>query len=807
MNRLIGCLAVCAILIPDEAARAQVTADTVRLAGLRAPVEILRDVWGVSHIYAQNEEDLFFAQGFNAARDRLFQLELWRRRATGTMAGLVGRRALEHDIGARLLQFRGDMRKEMRHYHPRGRRIVTAFVAGINAYIDLTVRVPELLPWEFAALEIKPGKWTPAVVVSRHNGLYRNANRELELAAIVHSLGPQQTKQLLAFEPGSPSLTPDASLDLGTLDSRALSLYRASRSRIRFEPQDMAAAFRAEVSRHEPPDPCSLPERCDAWEQFDRQRSGSNNWVVSGARTFSGAPMMANDPHRVLSLPSLRYWVHLVAPGWNVIGGGEPALPGVAIGHNEHGAWGLTIFAVDQEDLYVYDTNPANERQYRYGRRWVDMLVVSDTIPIRDEAPVAVELRFTRHGPVLFQDEARNRAYALRAAWLEVGSAPYLASLRIDQARNWEEFREACAYFYTPSENMVWADATGNIGWQATGITPRRRGWDGLLPVPGDGRFEWDGFVKVVDLPSRGNPEQGWLPTANDNNLPSGYRPIVGYEWTDPFRISRIREVLGSSRRLTLMDMQRLQHDELSLPARSLVPLLEGLDYPSAAAGKAADRLLRWDYVLDRDSDGAAIYVFWEQRLVEQVWRRLVPEAVHDLIRPSDLSLRKVVDWITVPDGRLGPRPSEARDGLLVASLQDAVTELSELLGEDQSQWRYGLLKHVFYEHSLSAAVRHDMRDSLDIGPLPRGGYGHTVNYTSDNLNQTSGATFRIIVDTSDWDRSLGTNAPGQSGNPTSPHYGDLFVPWAAGKYFSVLYSRERVESATADVIVLHPTR
>ncbi|MDX1429152.1 MAG: penicillin acylase family protein, partial [Rhodothermales bacterium] len=575
----IAVVSIGAVAFPHAvASQLQPGSDTLHLPGLSQPVEIRRDSWGISHIYAESEHDLFFAQGFNAARDRLFQFEIWRRRATGTMAELIGSRALDHDLGARLLRFRGSLRDELAHYHPRGAEIVAAFVAGINAYIELTEANPDLLPLEFRILGTKPERWTPEIVISRHNGLFRNASREIRMAKIVHSLGPAGAADLLDFQPETPILIPDSSVDLGLLTQPILRYYSASRSSISFEPADVLPAFRNNVGR-DSTTTCRPPARCPSdVSPFElaalASTIGSNNWVVAGGRAFNQYPMMANDPHRVLRVPSLRYWVHLVGPGWNVIGGGEPALPGVSIGHNEFGAWGLTIFETDQEDLYVYDTNPQNPRQYRYGGEWVDMEIERQNIAVRDAPSVEVELRYTRHGPVLHQDSLRHKAYALRAAWLEVGGAPYLASLRMDQATSWEEFRAACDYFRTPSENMVWADRNGNIGWQATGITPLRRGWDGMLPVPGDGRYEWDGFLRILDLPQVTNPPEGWIATANANNLPRGYRPVVGYEWSTPFRISRISEVLASGRRLTLMDMQQLQQDELAIAARLLVPLL-----------------------------------------------------------------------------------------------------------------------------------------------------------------------------------------------------------------------------------------
>ncbi|HSG47170.1 MAG TPA: penicillin acylase family protein, partial [Longimicrobiales bacterium] len=352
---------------------------------------------------------------------------------------------------------------------------------------------------------------------------------------------------------------------------------------------------------------------------------GSNNWVVSGRLSESGYPLMANDPHRAQGSPSLRYWVHLVAPGWDVIGGGEPSLPGVSIGHNQHGAWGLTVFATDGEDLYVYDTNPANPNQYRYRGEWEAMTVIREEIPVKGQGAHTAELKYTRHGPVVFEDEARHKAYAVRAAWMEIGGAPYLASLRMDQATTWEEFREACAYSHIPGENMIWAGRDGTIGWQAVGIAPFRRTHSGLVPVPGDGRYEWDGYLPIKAKPHVVNPPEGYFATANNDLIPRDYpyMDAVGFSWSDPYRWLRVAEVLGSGRRHSMADMMRLQTDELAVAARQLVPLLEGLETPDNRTLRARNLLLEWDYVLDKESTAAGLYVAWEGQL-----RRLVSEAL-----------------------------------------------------------------------------------------------------------------------------------------------------------------------------------
>lgn len=799
------------------------TRESLRVDGLSQPVEIVRDRWGINHIYAKNQIDLFFTQGYAAARDRLFQLELWRRRATGTTAEVFGRRELPRDIGARLHMFRGNLTDELRHYHPDGEAIVGAFVTGINAYIAQTERDASLLPLEFRILGITPGRWTPEVVVSRHQGLMGNLQREISTAQAIRAAGVDQVRALSYFQGGEPKLEPDPAIKLALVDNRILELYSAFRDSLEFTRDDVATEYRASIVRDQGSgdrdhdsngSPRLLPDPRDS--RGPRSLSpdpdppvnpldiGSNNWVISGTRTQSGFPMMMNDPHRAQEVPSLRYWVHLVAPGWNVIGGGEPVLPGVSIGHNEHGAWGLTVFGTDSEDLYVYETNPANPKQYKYRGTWEDMRLVNDSIPVKGEAPVKVELTYTRHGPVLREDKANHVAYALRAAWLDIGGAPYLASLRMDQARNWDEFREACSYSRIPAENMVWADRSGTIGHQAVGVSPIRTNWSGLVPVPGDGRYEWDGFLPIKALPHTTNPPQGFLATANNYTVTPGYPYLnaVPYTWADPFRVSRISEVLGSGRLFSVAEMVRLQNDELSIPARGLVPLLRDLTIEDAAARKARDTLLGWTFVLDRGSVAAGIYEMWQRRVVANVRDTIVPGDARPFLT---VSMKKTIDWLEAPDGRFSSSATVARDELLVRSLVEAVGELTKRFGAEDSQWQYGRYHHALIEHGLGAVVRDDLRPKLNVGPLPRGGDAYTINATGGGDNQRSGGSFKIITDTEDWDNAVGLNNPGQSGDPDSPHYRDLFELWARGKYFPIFYSRSKVESVAERVTVLSP--
>ncbi len=359
-------------------------AERMNVAGLREPVEILTDRWGVAHIYAKNEHDLFFAQGYTAAKDRLFQFEMWRRQATGTVAEILGRRELARDIGARLHMFRKDMKQELSHYHPRGEQIVGAFVDGVNSFIAETEKDPSLLPIEFRLLGIKPGRWTPVIVISRHQGLLSNVTEELRNGMAVAAIGADKVKELEWFRPDDPVLALDPSIDGSLLKEDILGVYRAFRGPIQFRPEDVVARYRNDEANYRR---LAADVRVTLPTGDGSDAIGSNNWTVGGRFTQSGYPLVANDPHRVLSAPSLRYFVHLVAPGWNVIGGGEPVLPGVSIGHNEYGAWGLTVFGQDNENLYVYDTNPNNPNQYRYLGGWEDMRIIRESIPIKGESP------------------------------------------------------------------------------------------------------------------------------------------------------------------------------------------------------------------------------------------------------------------------------------------------------------------------------------------------------------------------------------------------------------------------------------
>jgi penicillin G amidase len=756
--------------IADRARRVlSQTSGQVALPGLAKPVEVLRDPWGVPHIYAQTTDDLFFAQGYVAAQDRLWQMEMWRRTGEGKLSEILGRAAFERDKFARLLRYRGDMQAEWKSYAPDAKAIIAAFVKGVNAFIESN---RQRLPIEFQLTGVEPQLWTPEVCLTRMAGyiMTRNASSEILRAQVVKLLGAQRAAEWLETEPKTRLEVP-AELDLSGIDNKILGLANAASAPISFG-----------------------------------NIEGSNNWVVSGALTSTGKPLLANDPHRPILTPSLRYITHLNAPGWNVIGAGEPTLPGVAAGHNERVGFGFTIVGLDQQDLYVEETHPQNPNQYLYKGKWRDMEIERQRIKVKGEADAEVELKFTRHGPVMYEDKQRHKAYALRWVGTEPGSAGYLASLSLNRANNWGEFLQALERWKVPSENLVYADTDGNIGWQAAGLAPIRPNWKGLLPVPGSkGEYEWQGFMRLADLPRSYNPAKKFIATANHNIIPEGYKRDIGFEWSAPFRFRRIEEVLGAGKKFSIEDFQRLQHDETSLVARELVPVLKGLKFDNASTQAAADGLLNWDFVMSKDSPVPAIFAVWLEKLRTNLFKPVVPAEAWPLVG-GRISISQLLGAVKHPDAkRFGVNAKATIDAALKKSLEEALSDLTNRQGSHMVYWRWGALHKAEFNHQLA---NQSTRQFFNLQAVERGGDANTVNATGGGgFRQTAGASYRQILDLSDWDNSVAINVPGQSGQPGSPHYGDLLALWAEGKYFPLLFSREKIEQQARQRLLLVPKK
>mgnify|MGYP006094388541 FL=1 len=761
--------------------------DSFQIQGISDEVEVLRDNYGINHIYANNQDDMFFMQGYLAAKDRLFQFEIWRRQATGTVSEVFGEEEIDRDIGTRLFKFRGDIKDELNHYHKDGFKIVSSFVSGVNKYIEEVNSNPELLPIEFKVLGIKPDIWTNEVVISRHQGLLGNIDQELNIGRAVSLIGEKKVKELMWFHPKEPSLKLDKKITYDDLKQDILRLYNAYREPIKFKGEYVLDKYRSK----------DLMANVDESNIISDEYSiGSNNWALSGKKSFNGFPILANDPHRSLSNPSLRYMAHLVAPGWNVIGGGEPEIPGISIGHNGIGAWGLTVFRTDAEDLYVYELNPSNLNQYRHNGQWKEFNKINETIKVKNKADIDVELLYSVHGPVTLVDKNRNKAYAIKNGWSEIGGSPYLASLRMDQAKNWEEFRDACSYFNIPGENMVWADKYGDIGWQAVGIAPIRKNHSGLVPVNGNGKFDWEGYLPIIEKPNSFNPANGYLSTANQNVTPESYNrwDAVGYSWSDPYRGNRIKTVVESKEKFNMEEMIDLQVDYYSMPSEEIIKLASGnisnyIDY--------FEKLEKWNNVLDKNSIEAGIYVEWQSQIYFEFINTYVPNSVKKYL---DIQIFRIIETISNMN-------ESNRAKFLNKTFNASIDNLKDRYGEDSKNWVYGQdeYKHVKIYHPLENVVNDSIKGLVELKTYPRGGDGFTPGSTSSNLNQRSGGSFRVVINTKDWDKSFATNSPGQSGDPNSKFYKNLYEDWANDKFFPLLFSKSKVLRNLSDRKVYRP--
>jgi penicillin amidase len=782
---------------------------TMHAAGLQDQAEILVDRWGVPHIYARSVEDVFFMQGFNAARERLFQIDLWRRRGLGQLAEVLGPAYVEQDAATRLFLYRGDMKAEWAAYGPDAEQIATAFARGINAYVDWLADHADEMPPEFKLLGYRPSRWNPADVVRiRSNGLTRNLASEVARASTVcrtdrqHGLKYDATRVRLQ-PPWMPEIP--AGLD-PCLPPDVLRVFRRAAQNVSFTRDDLVGTL---VTR---------PQAGSHLEESPGQDflEGSNNWAIAPSRSATGRPILANDPHRAYSTPSLRYIVHLNAPGLNIVGAGEPALPGISIGHNGTIGFGLTIFSIDQEDLYVYELNAESPRQYRYRGGWEEMRVVSESIAVKNAAPVVTDLVFTRHGPVIHSNSATRRAYALRTCWLEPGMSPYFGSIGYMRATSFREFQRAMLRWGAPSENLVYADVAGNVGWVAGGLAPIRPNWDGLMPVPGDGRYEWTGFWSGDKLPFTYNPSAGYVTTSNQMNLPAGYpyrERKLGFEWANDSRHQRIEEVIRGRSGLTIEDSLLLQNDYTSIPARRLLVILTSLAPIEEKARAAIDLLRGWDAVVGADSAQAALMEVWISRHLPPAFvLAVLPRNAVDAISSVDTGV--MVDALERPEGVFvtdsQSSAAQKRDRVVLDSLAAAYADVENMLGTNSGDWRWGRLLHALPEHPLLNVLDAGGRGRFQPGSTPSGGSPHTPNqsgYRASDFRRTNGASFRMVLDVGNWDNSRAVNFPGQSGSPASAHYKDLVEMWRDGRYFPLLYTRPAVETVLETTIQVVPAR
>ena len=765
--------AVAAALLLTTAATAQEAppgafTESRALPGLTAPGEIIIDRAGIPHIYAANARDGFFLQGYAVARDRLWQIDLWRKRGLGRLSASFGAQFVAQDRATRLLLYRGEMAAEWAAYPSQAKVWTEGFAAGINAYVaDVeTGRAP--LPIEFSATNTRPERWQADDVVRiRSNALASNLTSEVVRARAL--CGGD-----LKYEPLRRELAPahtvsiPKGLDPCSIPADVLDDYALGTGDVRFDGQKIVVA--------------SLDPDI---------QEGSNNWVISAGKSATGRPILANDPHRAHAVPNLRYLSHIDTPELKIAGSGEPALPGISFGHNEDVAWAITIFAIDQQDLVV---NPKATK----------LTEVRERIEVKGAPPREVVLKFTDDGPIIHEDPTSGRSFALRATWTKPGASAYFNASWAWTAKTWDDFLVARDHWGAPPLNLLFANRAGDIGWAPGGFVPVRAAGDGLLPVPAGKAHRWTGLLDAKLMPVKHNPADGWIATANEMNIPAGYPHMLGLEWADRSRITRISEVVGSKPKFGLTDAMALQNDPTSPMARRAVALLQGLAGRDANERGALALLGNWNGHEGPDSAAAALYEIWAARhLAASAVKAIVPEAARrNFGRTSIGNILPVLE-----DGKLlGPDSAALRAEILLGSLGLAFAETARLLGPDPATWRWGALHRADFQPSLPIAGRDAERR---VGPVPIGGSGSTpmAMGTGPDFRVVSGASVRVVMDVGAWDNSMAINTPGQSGDPSSPHYRDLFPRWATGNYVPFVWSRPRVLQEAERIINVTPGR
>lgn len=754
--------------------------------GVRGTVTIGDDEWGVPHIRATSIPDAYFGQGYVVARDRLFQIDLQLRRDLGRLAEAFGPRFVPYDHAARLLLYRGDVDAELASLPAEVVACARAYVDGINARIAELEADPSLLPPEYGVLKLRPLRWDLADLVRIRSGDMGSTADEvrrgqlaarglLHLDALIAPLAWDWTPQL-----------PEG-LDLAAISKADLGILGETEGPLPWS--DAVLAFYDPV-----------------YDRLDREAHGSNAWTISAARSATGRPILANDPHLGIGGFSPRHLAHLTAPGFDVIGAGSPGMPGIMQGHTDHYAFGRTNSHIDQEDLYILELKPDDAECYRHQGQWKRFDVTTETIRVKDAAEVVVTLRSAHHGPVLLHDPARNRATAMASVSLRPGANMTFAIIALNLARNWEELAQAARLHVAPT-NLHYADVDGNIGWRMLGHVPVRTRHDGLLPVPGDGRYDWQGIHETDAMPTLRNPERGWFASANQFNLPPDWLPakrVTSFTWNAPYRYDRIAQVLGTQSRHAVNDSLALQHDDLSLPAQALLPLL-----PQGLQGKAAQaaKMLRgWDARVGADSGPAALFEMLWIELGVACLAAIVPEAARDLVKSIDP--RPMLALLTHPDARLGPEPEAARDALLATALGKAWDAAERKFGTDPAAWRWGDAHRVVLRHPLSSQPAIAAAIPAIEGGRS-GGDGFTVMargyVAARDFTVSHGASFLIVCDVGNWDTSQVLSLPGQSIDPRSPHYRDSYAPWLSGQARPFPFSRRAVDAHIRQVTELHP--
>lgn len=751
----------------------------LRLPGLLDRVEVYRDSRGVPHLCARNLHDLYLAQGYVTADDRLWSMDTDRMAASGRLAELMGADWVHVDRHFRTIGLRRAAEASLAAYSEEGRECLEAYAAGINARIG-----QGRLPPEFGLMGRRPEPWTAVdsltLIKYVAYGLGGNWDEELFRANLIQAVGAAKAAELFGKRP--------ALQDLAHLEEIAL-------------PDTTALMGLAALTLN--------------------GASGSNAWAVSGSRSQTTGPLLANDPHLAVRTPSPWYQSHLFGPaGMDVMGVTFPGIPGILLGRNQHIAWGATNLNADVQDLYVEQLHPDDPNLVRWGDGYEPMTQVEEVIRVRGRRqPVLHEVSFTRHGPVIAQ--AGATALSLRWAALEP-SAEIENFLRINRAESWPAFREALRGYGAPAQNFICADRSGNIAWRAQGRIPIRARGDGQAPVPGwSGEYEWDGYIPFGQLPEVVNPPEGFVVSANEEPRMEGYAHFLGASWASPYRAQRITERLRGATRMTAQRMQEIQTDVVNLHTRSLLPVLlgavqEGLRQAPhhESLNEAEKRVLLmlsgWDGKETAERPEPAMWQQWYLFLVEELFRPQMGLTLYDQFVASGLPVQMTDRLVKqVAEGKpsrwLSPEGEEGLGRLALRAFRRSVALVAAKQGRSPEFWRWGREHRLTIRHPISRGGN-PLGSLMDQGSFSAPGSGHTINCMAYSkvrpFSVTTAPLWRFVADLFLPEESSDILASGQSGHFLSPHYGDQIGPWLRGELLPQVADHDRIRRLSCLVLL-----
>jgi penicillin amidase len=766
---------------------------TIKIPGLQDKVTILTDKWGIPNIYAQNEHDLFMAQGYMHAQNRMWQMEMNRGNANGRLSSLLGKRGIGADMFYRSFGLRRIAERTWDLLDQDYRNILMAYAEGVNAYLDTH---KNNLPLEYRILGVKPDPWTPIDTLAYGNlmGFSLSGNHKLEYlrSKIVAKIGPDLTYQL--FPPqaeGTPLIIPTE----------------------------------AENYKNLAKDSVSVANFDDNW-MFDLDPDeglGSNDWTVHGSRTKSGKPFLANDMHLGLGLPSTWYQNGLHGGRFDCVGFSMAGVPTVIVGHNKSIAWGCSNLNPDTQDLYMEQLdNLEHPAKYKYKDQWLDLEVVHEVLNVKGQGEVPFNIYFTNHGPILPSITGEDVSKTPLAMKWAVGDGNLLFSavVKVNLAANWSQFRDALRLWEMPGQNFVYADVDGNIGYQSTGKVPiRSKNYNGLVPVPGwTGEYEWTGFIPFEDMPATYNPTQGFAAAANNQVIPDDYPYTLTLDWYPGWRAKRISDLLAASNQLTMEDMKNIQSQRYSIPAETLCPYLLALEPGNEPEKIGLQKVKEWDRYVQADSVGAAIYEAWLTNVIKNTISDELGEQLTGTYlwgnyqRHASQTVTLIVNIIKDKDHILwddvNTPQKENRDDILKKSFQDTLAFYTKKLGKDINQWRWGSVHTVTFGHSILGGIR-PLAMFVNSKTYPMGGDQFTVSEAGYrkgvNYDVFHGPSQRMIVDLSDWDNSIMVNSTGQTENLGHPNRLDVIPLWLNHQYYQMNFSEEKVKAAKRHELSLVP--